>query len=75
MVENQKFEDAIEAMNEILVRIGRLNDLIRAHFEAGDGNSVSVENWKEIKTRLTQDLADTLNHLNLGLRVELKLAA
>jgi hypothetical protein len=71
----EQVRDNFEAFQDILQRIGRLNDLIKAHIDQGDADSVSVSNWQEIKRRLILDLADLLKDMDVDLSVAFKQAA
>lgn len=69
-----KFDYSFEAMQDILERIGRINNLLRMHEQQGKQDDLSVESWRKMKNQLTQQLVKLLEDFNLDVSIQVKAA-
>lgn len=64
-----------EAIQDILERIDRINDLILMHMDREDGaNSLNLKSWRKMKKQLTMQFIALLNDPNLVITVKPKAA-
>lgn len=69
-----KFDYSFEAIQDILERIGRINNLLRMHEQQGKQDDLSVESWRKMKNQLTQQLVKLLEDFNLDVSIQVKAA-
>ncbi|MBV6438428.1 MAG: hypothetical protein DYG98_22775 [Haliscomenobacteraceae bacterium CHB4] len=69
-----KFDYSFEAMQDILERIGRINNLLRMHEQQGKQDDLSVESWRKMKNQLTQQLVKLLEDFNLDVSIQVRAA-
>lgn len=69
-----KFDYSFEAMQDILERIGRINNLLQMHEQQGKQDDLSVESWRKMKNQLTQQLVKLLEDFNLDVSIQVKAA-
>lgn len=67
-----KFDYSFEAMQDILERIGRINNLLQMH--KGKQNDLSAESWRKMKNQLTQQLVELLEDFDLDISIQAKAA-
>jgi len=63
-----------EAIQDILDRLERINELINLHQTEGDADSLSLKSWKKVKKQLTMQFVGLLNDPNLVISVKHKAA-
>ena len=69
-----KFDYSFEAMQDILERIGRINNLLQIHEQQGGQDNLSVKSWRKMKNQLTQQLIKLLEDFNLDVSIQVKAA-
>jgi len=69
-----KFDYSFEAIQDILLRIGRINNLIRLHKEEGSKDDLSLKSWLKMKKQLSSELANLLKDFNIEISIRAKAA-
>jgi len=69
-----KFDYSFEVMQDILERIGRINNLLRLHETQSGKEDLSVESWRKMKHQLTQQFVDLLQDFHLDVSIQAKAA-
>jgi len=62
-----------EAIQDILERFHRINELIRTHEELAGEDNLSLKSWKKMKKQLNMQVAGLLSDPNLIVSVKAKL--
>jgi len=72
-VQNE-FDYSFDLMQDILISIGRINNLLRVHQEQGNSSSLTAESWRKKKQQLIQQLVELLQEFNLEVSIQAKAA-
>jgi hypothetical protein len=72
-VQNE-FDYSFDLMQDILISIGRINNLLRVHQEQGNSHSLTAESWRKKKQQLIQQLVELLQEFNLEVSIQAKAA-
>lgn len=69
-----KFDYSFEVMQDILERIGRINNLLRLHESQDSTDDLTLESWHKMKYQLTQQFLDLLQDFQLDVSIQAKAA-
>lgn len=69
-----KFDYSFEAMQDILERIGRINNLMRLHEATDNADDLALASWRKMKQQLTQQFVELLQDFHLDVSIQAKAA-
>lgn len=69
-----KFDYSFEVMQDILERIGRINNLLHLHETQGNTDNLTLESWRKMKHQLTQQFLELLQDFHLDVSIQAKAA-
>ncbi|MDO8368920.1 MAG: hypothetical protein Q7T20_19135 [Saprospiraceae bacterium] len=68
------FDYSFEAIQDVLQRIGRINNLIQLHQDQGGKDDLSLKSWLKMKKQLSSELANLLMDFNIEISIRAKAA-